>query len=211
MNDEKKNEEVKSDEVKPESDQNEGFTPEDFDKGPDTVGKAEEERQVGEPTIEDEESYNLDDIDINTPDFEPLPIGWYLCTITNVKWSTSKAGDPMMIIEFTVTDEKYPQFKGRRVSQFCLFKYNNNVNDPVAEMGRKRFRKSMVRAGINIDWKTFSPKSFVQRGEALGKQLRVRFGKGDPYENSEGQMAVSNNVKDCKSVGSGDAFLSDSP
>jgi len=201
MTDEEKKEEVKKDE---------GFTPEDFQPAESKVGNEAIEQQAGEPTVEDE-TFNMDEVDENAPDFEPIPVGWYDCTITNIKYRPSKNGDPMMVIEFTITDEKYPQYKGRRVSQFCLFKFNGNRNDPIAEMGRKRFKKTMVRAGVAIDWATFKPNAFVKLGEPLGKPLRVKFGKGDPYENSEGQMSVSNNVKDCKSVGSGEAFLSDNP
>jgi len=203
MSDEEKKEEVKDDKE---------FTPEDFKPPEGKIGNEGIERQEsGEPTVEEDEAFNLDDVDENAPDFPPIPIGWYDCTITNTRYNPSKAGDPMMNIEFTVTDEKYPAYKGRRVTERCLFKYNGSDSDPIAEMGRKRFKKTMVRAGVAIDWATFKPATFAKSGEALGKKLRVKFGVGDPYENNEGQMTRSNSVKDCKSMGSGDAFLADSP
>lgn len=200
MNDEAKKEEVKE----------ESFTPEDFKPAGGKVGdeKIEEESQAGEPTVEDEE-FNLDEVDENAPDFEPIPGGWYKFKITNMKYRSSKGGDPMMAIEHTLIDDRYPAYKGRRVSAFCLFKYNGKANDPIAEMGRKRFKKYMVRAGVTINWATFKPKEFAQSGVALGKEIMLQIGIGDPYENNEGQMTRSNNIKNCKSIGSGDAFLAD--
>lgn len=179
----------------------------DFNKGPDQVGNQAIDN-AGEPEVEDE-VYNMDEVDENAPDFEPLPTGWYKHVITNQKWGKSKKKDPMMTTELTVIDETKPQYKGRRISQYALFKFNNSFTDPVAEMGRKRFKVLMIRAGIPIEWKTFKPKEFAASGKALGHEIYLKLGLGDPYENSEGQQQRNNTIKEIKTAGAGGAFLSD--
>jgi len=209
MNDENKVEEVPQDGPMVE----EGSAPDpmgDIGPGPETVGEASSPPvdDQGEPDVEDE-VFDLDEVDENAPDFEPMPAGWYKFRITGQKYTSSKAGDPMMVTECTCIDAEKPQFQGRRVSQWALFKYNGKANDPIAKLGVKRFKQLMIRAGVPIDFKTFRPKEFIESGAAIGKDILLQLGIGDPRENNEGQMVRDNNIKQIKPTGSGDAFLSD--
>ena len=179
--------------------------PEEFDAGPNQVGDQAIDN-AGEPEVEDE-SFNLDETDENAPDFEPIPLGWYEHTITDAKYKPSKGGDPMMVISFTMTDEKQPKYLGRQVSLFALFRYQGKPFD----LGKKHFKKAMVRSGVEIDWANFKPVTFVKSGIALGKRVRLKLGIGDPYQNAEGEMVRSNTIKDYQAVGSVDSFLADTP
>ena len=113
----------------------------------------------------------------------------------------------MMVVSFTMTDEQHPKYLGRQTSLFALFRYQGRPYD----LGKKRFKKAMVRSGVPIDWAAFKPISFVKSGVALGKKVRLKLGIGDPYQNAEGETVRSNTIKDYQAIGAADSFLSDSP
>ena len=184
----------------------ESFSPEEFNQGPATVGNQEIEKQAqpqGEPMVEDD-TYDMESTDENAPDFEPLPVSWYLTTITGIKNRSSKAGDPMVVVEFTVDDPEKPQYQGRKVSLFALMVYDKKPCD----WGRKSLKKALVRAGVDIDWANFRPRELESSGIALGKKVKLHLTMGDPYTDDEGVTKKGNNIKDFRAVGAGDEFLS---
>ena len=127
---------------------------------------------------------DLENVDDSGPTFEALPPATYPCIVENVEFTKSKAGNPMLVWTFKVTD---PQYDGRLL-------FNHHVLNN--EIGKSRLKQSLVRILPEPPLKDFNPAKFAEEGTALGLPCRVKV-KIRPYKNPEsGQTERRNNVQD---------------
>lgn len=123
------------------------------------------EDDLGMPGMEAEDGdiLPLDELDETArPAFQPLPPGIMMCEIADHQYAISKAGNPMISVQFRVTD---PRYDGRLL--FTHFVLNS-------EFGRVNLKKFLVRVCPEVDLKTFAPKRFCNEGTAIGRPCRVR-------------------------------------
>lgn len=184
--------------VEPSAEETPQYSANEFEKGPDVVGKTQGETLPDENLV-----LNLENVSDSLPGFEPLPVGWYDTIIENSIYTKSFADNPMIKFDFLVTT---PEYKNKHLYLNCTLQVKGIDN----EYGLSYLRMVVSRAGIEVNWKEFSPKTFCEEGRALGKALRVHAALGKPYvQKSTGKTVRGNKVTEIAPAGSGNEFLAD--
>jgi len=174
------------------------YNADEFEKGPDVVGNAQEENLPEENLV-----LNLENVSDSLPGFEPLPVGWYNTIIENAIYTKSLAGNPMIKFDFLVTT---PEYANKHLYLNCTLTVKGIKN----EYGVSYLKMVVSRAGIEVNWLQFSPKTFCDEGKALGKALRAHAALGKPYvRKSDGKTVRGNKVTEVAPAGSGNEFLAD--
>jgi len=175
----------------------EPYNPDEFDSGPDIVGKAS--NNDAPPNLVLDMSGTSDEL----PEFEPMPSGWYRFMITGMTYTLSSKKDPKIVIEYTCQD---PNYVNRKVSLHTVIMRGTKPDN----MGLQTLKRAMVRAQVQIDWAKFKPTEFCEEGKALGKMCDLFLIIGKPYRNKRtGKMTRSNNIRDFRVVGTDGEFMSD--
>lgn len=128
------------------------------------------------------EEFNVNDLPVgNTGNFEPLPAGWYTCTISQAELKDTKAGNGQYIkLRYDITG---PTHQGRVVFGNLNIK---NANPKAEEIGRQQLGDIMRAIGLA---KVTDTDQLI--GGQIGIKLEVK---------QDAQYGASNEVKSFKSV-----------
>jgi hypothetical protein len=128
------------------------------------------------------EEFNVNDLPVgNTGNFEPLPAGWYSCTISQAELKDTKAGTGQYIkLRYDITG---PTHQGRVVFGNLNIK---NANPKAEEIGRQQLGDIMRAIGLA---KVTDTDQLI--GGQIGIKLEVK---------QDAQYGASNEVKGFKSV-----------
>ena len=140
--------------------------------------------------------FNMNEVE--TPEFEVLPAGWYDCEIKTCEATESKQGAPMLKLVYSVIEET--DYKGRQLFDYFVLGIPDGLTgqklekaETASRIGRGKLKKLIEYAAIPImDGTNFSFQAFADSGEAIGRTLRVKVGVG------KYQGEPTNNVKDYK-------------
>lgn len=128
------------------------------------------------------EEFNVNDLPVgNTGNFEPLPAGWYTCTISQAELKDTKAGNGQYIkLRYDITG---PTHQGRVVFGNLNIK---NANSKAEEIGRQQLGDIMRAIGLA---KVTDTDQLI--GGQIGIKLEIK---------QDAQYGASNEVKGFKSV-----------
>lgn len=110
--------------------------------------------------------------------FEALPAGVYSATINGMELKTSKAGNPMLSVTFSVVHEDYAN---RRL--FTHFVLNNNI-------ALARLKKFMINVFPDLSLNNVNLRTLCAEGAGIGREVQLQVAQR-PYE---GRM--TNDVKE---------------
>lgn len=128
------------------------------------------------------EEFNVNDLPVgNTGNFEPLPAGWYTCTISQAELKDTKAGNGQYIkLRYDITG---PTHQGRVVFGNLNIK---NANSKAEEIGRQQLGDIMRAIGLA---KVTDTDQLI--GGQIGIKLEIK---------QDAKYGASNEVKGFKSV-----------
>lgn len=128
------------------------------------------------------EEFNVNDLPVGkTGNFEPLPAGWYTCTISQAELKDTKAGNGQYIkLRYDITG---PTHQGRVVFGNLNIK---NANSKAEEIGRQQLGDIMRAIGLA---KVTDTDQLI--GGQIGIKLEIK---------QDAQYGASNEVKGFKSV-----------
>jgi hypothetical protein len=128
------------------------------------------------------ETFDINELPIgNTNNFEPLPAGWYTCTISQAELKATKAGNGQYIkLRYDITG---PSHQGRVVFGNLNIK---NANPKAEEIGRQQLGDIMRAIGLA---------KVTDTDQLIGGQIAIKL-----EVKEDAQYGASNEVKGFKSV-----------
>ena len=128
------------------------------------------------------ESFDINELPVgNTGNFEPLPAGWYTCTISQAELKATKANNGQYIkLRYDITG---PSHQGRVVFGNLNIK---NANPKAEEIGRQQLGEIMRAIGLA---------KVTDTDQLIGGQIAIKL-----EIKQDQQYGASNEVKGFKSV-----------
>lgn len=128
------------------------------------------------------ESFDVNELPVGTGgNFEPLPAGWYTCTISQAELKDTKAGNGQYIkLRYDITG---PSHQGRVVFGNLNIK---NANPKAEEIGRQQLGEIMRAIGLA---------KVTDTDQLIGGQIAIKL-----EIKQDAQYGASNEVKGFKSV-----------
>jgi hypothetical protein len=129
------------------------------------------------------ETFDVNELPVgNAGNFEPLPVGWYTCTISQAELKDTKAGNGQYIkLRYDITG---PSHQGRVVFGNLNIK---NANPKAEEIGRQQLGEIMRAIGLA---------KVADTDQLVGGSLMIKLAT----KAAEGQYEASNEVKGFKAV-----------
>jgi hypothetical protein len=128
------------------------------------------------------EAFDVNELPVgNTGNFEPLPAGWYTCTISQAELKDTKAGNGQYIkLRYDITG---PTHQGRVVFGNLNIK---NANAKAEEIGRQQLGDIMRAIGLA---------KVTDTDQLIGGQISIKL-----EVKQDAQYGASNEVKGFKSI-----------
>jgi len=128
------------------------------------------------------ETFDVNELPVgNAGNFEPLPVGWYTCTISQAELKDTKAGNGQYIkLRYDITG---PSHQGRVVFGNLNIK---NANPKAEEIGRQQLGEIMRAIGLA---------KVADTDQLIGGQISIKLDI-----KQDAQYGASNEVRGFKSV-----------
>jgi hypothetical protein len=128
------------------------------------------------------ETFDVNELPVgNANNFEPLPVGWYTCTISQAELKDTKAGNGQYIkLRYDITG---PSHQGRVVFGNLNIK---NANPKAEEIGRQQLGEIMRAIGLA---------KVADTDQLIGGQISIKLDI-----KQDAQYGASNEVRGFKSV-----------
>lgn len=137
--------------------------------------------------INENEVFDLSDVDTKKAAFEPIPAGVYDAIVESCEYKKSKAGNPMIAWQFTIIEGEYQNRK--------LF-YHTTLND---DFGKARLVLALKTICPTVSLVGFKPSEFAANGEAIGLPCRLRV-KIRVGKDANGERVRQNDITDILSA-----------
>lgn len=128
------------------------------------------------------ETFNINEMPVNESSFEPLPAGWYNCTISGAELKTTKNGTGQYIaVKYDITG---PTHQGRVVFGNLNIR---NQNTKAEEIGRQQLGDLMRSIGVD---RVQDTDQLI--GGSLQIKLAIQTSEGyDPRNDVKGYKAIA--------------------
>lgn len=132
--------------------------------------------------------------DVSEPSFELLPKGTYNAVVEEVELTTSKAGSPMLVATYTITDGEFAE---RKLYDYFV------LSGKGAEFALPKLKAFLNRVCPEVNMGAFNPAKFAEEAVAVGKQCQLKITittqkkgeyKGEKRNSIQEVLASANNV-----------------